>query len=524
MTSNRTMLIIILAVALMLAIMGCALTVTLTGIASRAKYTTTALWSVPASVALSVNITDLTGDKERDVFVQDSDGIRILDAQGQPLVARSLPQPLTATQGDLDGDGVPDIVAYTWNGEQARVIAFTGQDKTLWERTFSDLGRPGRAAAVDFENDGPNEVVLGDESGRLLALSAQGDELWRYSFPEGTILRGLDEAQLPTGDVVAAGVEEGLVVILDRQGQELWNMEALGGLRRLRAFPLGGPLEGRVLVGEVSGQLSVHQADDGQELWSASLGQAVNEIRPAEVDGDPATTEVIAGGKDGGVWAFSQTGQKLWSASVGSKVGEIAGLSLDTQDGQAVIIGDDAGQVTVFDAKGRQLTQIQAQGSIGRVEVGRLAGPNGFMVADSRQLTRYTLNQTTAPFWYTPIAGGLLACLVIAAIAYILASLKPAPTLHVSATEMTVEAQKARRRMLHESIADLKEMQGRNEVTGQAYLARMKDLRGQLAQVNEALLKLGQPVQVETVACPHCGGPLELGTDRCEYCGQVVIV
>jgi hypothetical protein len=89
---------------------------------------------------------------------------------------------------------------------------------------------------------------------------------------------------------------------------------------------------------------------------------------------------------------------------------------------------------------------------------------------------------------------------------------------------MTVEAQKARRRMLHESIADLKKLQERGEVPERAYLARLRELREQLAEVTAALIKLGEPVQVESFACPHCGGPLELGTDRCEFCGQVVIV
>jgi outer membrane protein assembly factor BamB len=523
MKSSRTLIIIVLAVVLMVMVMACAMFITLTDMASREKYTANAGWQVPANAALSVNITDLTGDKQRDVFVQDADGIKVLDAQGKPLLEKQLPQPLASTQGDVDGDGVPDIIAYTWNGERARAIAFTGQDRVLWERELPELGAPGRAVAVDFENDGRNEIVVSDEDGQMLALSAQGDELWRY-WLMGIGLRGLDEVPLPTGDVVTVGDEGGEVVVLDSQGREMWRTMAMGGLRRLRAFPLGGPLNGRVLVGSVNGELTVYQGDDGQEVWSAGIGQAVNEIRPAEIDGDPATVEIVAGGKDGGVWAFSQTGQRLWANGVGSKVNEIAGIGSEGVDGPAIIVGDDGGGVTVFDSRGMQLTSFTASGSIGRVEVGKLVGTNGFIVADSSQLTLYTLDKTTAPFWYTPILGGLLACGVIAIVAVVIASLKPAPTLRVSAEEMTVEAQKARRRMLHESIEDLKKMQERGEVSSQAYLARIRELREQLAEVTAALIKLGEPVQVESFACPHCGGPLELGTDRCEYCGQVVIV
>ena len=521
MKSNRTLTVIVLAIVLMIVVITCAVGLTISGMAGREKFTAQAGWNAPASAAASVNITDLTGDKQRDVFVQDANGIKVLDAQGKLLLDKSFPQAVTSTLGDLDGDGVPDIVAYTWTGERARVLAFTGQDKTLWEQQLADLDQPGRAAAVDFENDRRSEIMLGDQQGRLVALSAQGQELWRYALPVG-VLRGLDNAAQADGDIVVAGHEIGLVVAVDKQGRELWRTNATGGLRRLRAFPLGGPQEGRVFVGSVNGKLSVHQPADGQEVWSANLGQAVNEIRPAEIDGDPATTEIIVGGKDGGVWAFSQTGQQLWSSSVADKVNELASLTLD-QGQPVVLVGDDSGQVTIFDAQGVRQTSIDAQGSIGRIEPGKLA-QNGFTVADLNRLTLYSLTQTSAPFWYSPLLAGVLACVIIAGVAYFVASLKPAPTLRVSAEDMTIEAQKARRLMLHESIADLKQMQQRDEVPGEAYLARLRDLREQLAEVNAALIKLGEPIKPESFACPHCGGPLELGTDRCDFCGQTVIV
>ena len=89
---------------------------------------------------------------------------------------------------------------------------------------------------------------------------------------------------------------------------------------------------------------------------------------------------------------------------------------------------------------------------------------------------------------------------------------------------MTAEAQKARRIMLHESINDLKRMENSGEVPPDAYLARLKDLRGQLAEAEANLIKLGVPLTAETFKCPNCGGALELGTDRCDYCGQTVLI
>lgn len=522
MKSNRTLLVVILAVALMAVAMTCAVTLTMSGLAGREKVTAQAGWGVAANTAASVNITDLTGDKQRDVFVQDIYGIKILDPQGQIVLDKPLPSPLASTLGNLNSDDAVEVIAYTWNGERAVVTAFTGKGETLWQKQLANLGRPGRAAAVDFERDRQSEIVVADESDRVVALSAQGEELWRYSGLSG-VIRGLDATPLETGDVVALGDERGPVVVLNRQGQELWRTEASGGLRRLRAFPLGGPLAGRVLVGSVNGTLNVHQADTGQILWEASLGQAVNEIRPVEVDGNPATNEVMVGGKDGGVWAYSQDGRQLWADSVSGKVEELAGVSGGDGNGPVILVGDDSGKVTLFDQNGMFLSSIQGQGIVERIETGKLPG-GGFLVADGEGVKLYTLERTAAPFWYTPILGGVLACIAIAVVAYIVASMKPAPTLRVSAEGMTVEAQKARRRMLHESIADLKKIQQRGEVSGEAYLARIRELREQLAEVNAALIKAGEPIKPESFACPHCGGALELGTDRCDYCGQVVIV
>jgi hypothetical protein len=146
-----------------------------------------------------------------------------------------------------------------------------------------------------------------------------------------------------------------------------------------------------------------------------------------------------------------------------------------------------------------------------------------FLVADAAQVRALVPGKQSAPFWYSPILAGLLACGVIAVAAFVIGSIKPAPTLQISAEQMTVEAQKARRIMLHESIGDLKRLKASGDVPPEAYLARLKDLRAQLADAEANLIKLGVPLRAETIKCPNCGGTLDLGTDRCEYCGQVVI-
>ena len=74
----------------------------------------------------------------------------------------------------------------------------------------------------------------------------------------------------------------------------------------------------------------------------------------------------------------------------------------------------------------------------------------------------------------------------------------------LSAEQMTAEAQKARRIMLHESIDDLKRMKASGEVSPESYLARLKDLRAQLAHlVLQPVQHLGLRVDVEGVVHAH---------------------
>lgn len=527
--SSRVKVTIILAVVLMVLVMGAAALLAVSGAGARGRWVLDETWVQPAPSVASMKVTNLSGAGKTDLFVQADNSVLVFDAAGQEVYDQAFPATLAASMGDVDGDEVQEILVYYKPESNSVAAAFkaTGGGQLLWQTEIAGLGDVGRAAVVDFDGDGRMGLVIGDLRGKLVALSDKGEEQWRYDLHSISDLRGLDSVVTGRTQLVAAADLNGRVVILNGQGQEMWTFNVPSRLRRLRTEELTAPGQSSVLLGGEDGTLYVLDGSTGQELWQASLGQAITEIRLAELDGDPGTRELVAGGKRNGVWGYSQDGKRLFVASIAgekSKVTEIASLDVAGTGKNVVAIGDDSGVVTFFDAKGHKLLTRSYSAPINRIATGKVGGERQFLVADASQVHALAMSEKSPTLWSSPLLGGLLACLVIAGVAYAIASMKPAPTLHLSAEEMTMEAQKARRIMLHESINELKRMKESGEVPADAYLARLKDLRSQLADAEANLIKLGVPLTAETIKCPNCGGTLELGTDRCDYCGQTVLI
>ena len=106
----------------------------------------------------------------------------------------------------------------------------------------------------------------------------------------------------------------------------------------------------------------------------------------------------------------------------------------------------------------------------------------------------------------------MIVSAIILVIAGILASIPPKPEMKVSFQNTSRESLEAQRRMLKESIADVERLRQSGEVTGDAYLARLKRLRADLAENETAFKAQGYSIKVETIQCPNCGGTLNMTT------------
>jgi WD40 repeat protein len=481
------------------------------------KFSSDVVWSQPYSTAESMKVIDLTGDGQDELFIQNGQGIFVYNGDGSILWSFNYSIPKTSL-GDVNGDNVEDILVFYPGGLD---VIINGQVSNL--ATAMNIGTPSRVALIRFPS-GP-EIILGDSSSNLLALGLDGQPLWTANMGSEEI-RGLDDAKIDGQTYLAAASHSGIVRLYDGTGNFIWN-NGQNQIRRMRAFDLNGDGNSEVLTGSEGGDFFIYSARDGSTLFSKVLGQAVSEIREVELNGDPSSREIIVGGKDGGVWAFSfngTTAAQLWTGSLSDKVTEISGLDINEDGKQEAVIGDDSGVVAIFTDNGSRNNLPKHSSGITRIDIGKLNGERYLVIADGAEVQTNKVNLSSIPgFQYTPLIVGLIVSAVILIIAAILASIPPKPEMKVSFQDKSRESLDAERRMLKESIADVERLRKAGEVSGDSYLARLKRLRGDLADNEAAFKAAGYQIKAETFNCPNCGGTLELGMDKCEYCGQVIL-
>ena len=490
------------------------------GAVTAEKFGSDVAWSQPYSTAESMKVIDLTGDGQDELFIQNTSDVSVYDGSGNRLWTFPYSSPKT-TLADVNGDNVEDIIVYYVGSGMSVDTIINGQQSTL--ATSLSIGNPARVILIRFSS--APQIVLGDTGGSLLALTSSGQTAWQSSFSSEEI-RGMDDAKIGGQTFLAAASHDGSVAVFDSQGNIVWetNQEQL---RRMRAFDLNADGNSEIITGGEFGAFFIYNAADGSVLFNKSLGQAVSEVREVELNGDPSSREIVVGGKDGGVWAFSfngTTATQMWTGSLSDKVTEIAGIDVNGDGKEEAVLGDDSGNVAVFTESGSRNNLPSHTSGITRIDVGKLGNERYVVIADGSEVQVNKVNFNSIPgFQYTPLIVGLIVSAVILIIAAILASIPAKPEMKVSFQDKSKESLSAERRMLKESIADVERLRKSGEVTGDAYLARLKRLRGDLADNEAAYKTAGFPVKIETFQCPNCGGTLELGMDKCEYCGQVIL-
>src|SRR6266540_1339460 len=127
---SRKIIPFVVALVLICLVMAVAAVFSFSGLITAQKFGATTAWSKSYAGAESMKVIDFTGDSQDELFVQNSSDITVYDGSGAVMWNFPYSSPKT-TLGDVDGDGVEDmIVYYVGTGMSVDVISKTEQ-KTI---------------------------------------------------------------------------------------------------------------------------------------------------------------------------------------------------------------------------------------------------------------------------------------------------------------------------------------------------------------------------------------------------------
>jgi len=216
--------------------------------------------------------------------------------------------------GDVDQDDTPDVVTVVCESSRfivGTLVALDGATGVeLWTR--SDFNASAGGVLADIDNDGVTDVVAFDTSNHVVALDADGNELWRSSDstkasePQATVadLDGDGTPEIIADDLVLAGPTGTLLYKLVLESGIRYRMPAVGDI------DLDGVQE--IILGD-----GVFNGSTGTREWSASLtGGRGHWAAILDFDGDPeGEVAMVAAGS---LHIYDPDGTLLVSSSVGS--------------------------------------------------------------------------------------------------------------------------------------------------------------------------------------------------------------
>jgi outer membrane protein assembly factor BamB len=231
-----------------------------------------------------------------------------------------------AVLGDVNGDGVDDVVAaardgiiYAWEGDG------TGTENTLiWQ--YPTVGPITCCPAlVDLNDDNHKDVVFGGSDSYVYALSGvDGSPLWSISTVVGEIVEGTPAiGQFNDGawDVVI-GTGTGRILALNGEdGSEIWHYDTGASIAGAPGVAdVTGDSTPDVCFGSYDNNVYMLDGSDGSYIWNQDLGSALLNVAssPAMVDvnGDLVPDCIIGamGTDSGSLYAFDgPTGDSIWS-------------------------------------------------------------------------------------------------------------------------------------------------------------------------------------------------------------------
>lgn len=261
---------------------------------------------------------------------------------------------------DLDGDQDLEIVFGTFEpGSSGKVYAVhhDGSDVAGFPVTIGEIIMAAPAVG-DLENDGIIDIVVGTWSNKIYALTSTGQIKSGFPFTTGNRINVAPSLANVIGDdqlEIVAGSDDRNLYILNADGSEITRLVTGGMIRASASFyDYNNDGYADILFGSQDQNLYFYNAADNQAVagWPINLGGMIYSSPVlADLNNDGAQ-EVIAGFA-GGVSAFNLDGTILGNMPINfsSTVESSPAVQDIDQDGDLEILVGSSGGVEVIDMK-----------------------------------------------------------------------------------------------------------------------------------------------------------------------------
>ena len=208
-----------------------------------------------------------------------------------------------AIQGSPVVNGQVVYVALS-NTTESLVAYDMSAGKKLWTGRFGDIEVSPLLTA--------DRLYFGTTTGEFLCVETdRGEEVWKFSVPKNTRLKGIRSSAAVSGSTVVFGCDDGSVYALHGATGELrWTYKTGASVMATPCIS-----DGLVFVGNLDGRMTALDVETGIPVWSSALDSPLQS--GSAVSGDMILTATAAGHL---IAQDRRTGNIVWNTDLGSVV------------------------------------------------------------------------------------------------------------------------------------------------------------------------------------------------------------